>query len=142
MRRIPLIAVFVAIPALAAELFGAEHWVRLTTPDFELYTSAGEKQGKDAVRHFEQVREFFLQASPVRGGSDVPLRIFQFDSDAQFQPFRPNDHTAGYFISTPARDYLVMGTQTTEAFEPAIHEYMHLIVRHSGLKVPTWLNEC
>jgi tetratricopeptide (TPR) repeat protein len=141
MRRIPLIAVFVAIPALAAELFGAEHWVRLTTPDFELYTSAGEKQGKDAVRHFEQVREFFLQASPVRGGSDVPLRIFQFDSDAQFQPFRPNDHTAGYFISTPARDYLVMGTQTTEAFEPAIHEYMHLIVRHSGLKVPTWLNE-
>ncbi len=121
--------------------FAAEHWVHLTTPDFELYTSAGEKQGKDAVRHFEQVREFFLQASPVRGASDVPLRIFQFDSESQFQPYRPNDHTAGYFVSTPARDYVVMGNQTTEAFAPAIHEYMHLIVRHSGLKIPTWLDE-
>jgi tetratricopeptide (TPR) repeat protein len=142
MRRVPAIVLcaLVAMPALAAE-----HWVRLTTPgttpDFELYTSAGEKQGKDALRHFERVREFFLQASPVRGGSDVPLRIFQFDTESQFQPYRPNEHTAGYFISTPAREYIVIGNQTTEAFGPAIHEYVHLIVRHSGLKIPTWLNE-
>jgi len=142
MRRAPAI-VLCALPALlfVSPVLAADHWVRLTTPDFELYTSAGEKQGKDAVRHFEQVREFFQQASPVRGGSDVPLRIFQFDSEAQFQPFRPNDHTAAYFISTPSREYIVIGNQTTEAFAPAIHEYMHLIIRHSGLKIPTWLNE-
>jgi tetratricopeptide (TPR) repeat protein len=138
MRRVPVIVLcaLLAMPALAAD-----HWVRLTTPDFELYTSAGEKQGKDALRHFEKVREFFLQASPVRGGSDIPLRIFQFDSEAQFAPYRPNEHTSAYYLSTPARDYIVMGSQTAEAFGPAIHEYMHLIVRHSGLKIPTWLNE-
>src|SRR5579863_10048471 len=143
MPRAPAIVLcaLLSMPAFAADHFGADHWVRLTTPDFELYTSAGEKQGKYAVRHFEQVREFFLQASPVRGGSDVPLRIFQFDSEAQFQPYSPNGHTAAYFVSTPSRDYIVMGNQTTEAFAPAIHEYMHLIVRHSGLRIPTWLNE-
>jgi tetratricopeptide (TPR) repeat protein len=143
MRRAPAIVLF-ALPALlwaTPPVLAAEHWVRLTTPDFELYTSAGEKQGKDAVRHFEQVREFFLQASPVRGGSDVPLRIFQFDSESQFEPFRPNGHTAAYYLPTPVRDYIVIGNQTTEAFEPAIHEYMHLIVRHSGLRIPVWLNE-
>lgn len=136
MRRVLPMLFLATVPALAAD-----HWLRLTAPDFELYTTAGEKQGSDTLRHFEKVREFFLQASPIRSASESPLRIFQFGTEAQFQPFRPTGFSAAYFVATPSRDYIVMGDKASEDYGPSIHEYMHLIVRHSGLKLPTWLSE-
>jgi tetratricopeptide (TPR) repeat protein len=136
MRRVSAVLFLAAIPA-----FAADHWLRLTAPDFDLYTTAGEKQGRDTLRHFEQVREFFLQASPVRSLGDFPLRIYQFETESQYKPFRPSELAAAFFVPTPARDYIVMGDKAANDYAPSIHEYMHLIVRHSGLKLPTWLNE-
>jgi Flp pilus assembly protein TadD len=136
MRRIPVLLFLAAVPALAAD-----HWTRISTPNFELYTTANEKQGKDTIRHFERVREFFLQASPIRSLGDFPLRIVQFDTEAQFNPFRPADFNIAYFIGAPMREYIVMGDRASSTYAPSIHEYMHLIVRHSGLKLPVWLNE-
>jgi tetratricopeptide (TPR) repeat protein len=136
MRRFLATLFLAVIPALAAD-----HWLRLTTPDFELYTTASEKQGRDTLRHFEQVREFFLQASPLRSLSDSPLRIYLFETESQYQPFRPNAFSGAFFVATPARDYIVMGDRSVSDYGPSIHEYMHVIVRHSGLKLPIWLNE-
>lgn len=136
MRRVPVVLFLAAIPALAAD-----HWTRITTPDFELYTTASEKDGRDTIRHFEQVREFFLRASPVRSLGDFPLRIFQFDTESQYKPFRPNEFTIAYFVATPASEYIVMGDRAAKDFGSSIHEYTHLIIRHSGLRIPTWLNE-
>jgi tetratricopeptide (TPR) repeat protein len=141
MCRASAIVLFFAVPLAITPAPAAEHWVRIATPDFELYTTAGEKHGRDTIRHFEQVREFFLKASPVRSTGDFPLRIYQFDTESQYKPFRPNESTVAYFVATPARDYIVMGDRTSNDYGPSIHEYMHLIVRHSGLKLPTWLNE-
>jgi len=141
MRR-PFAILFLAATFLhATQALAADHWVRMTTPDFELYTTASDKQGRETIRHFEQVREFFLRASPVRNLGDSPLRIFLFDTDTQYKSFRPTESAVAYFVATPAREYIVMGDRAANDFGPAIHEYMHLIVRHSGLKLPTWLNE-
>jgi tetratricopeptide (TPR) repeat protein len=140
MRSASVIA-FIAVTALATPALAADHWVRMATPDFELYTAAGEKQGRDTIRHFEKVREFFLRASPVRSLGDFPLRIFQFDTESQYKPFRPIEVTVASFVATPAREYILMGDRTLNNFGLSIHEYMHLIVRHSGLKLPVWLNE-
>ena len=139
MRMTSVILFLAAIPA-----FAADHWLRLSTPDFELYTTGSEKQGKDMLRHFEQVREFFLRASPVRSQGDFPLRIFLFNSvEAQFKPLPPERFHFRVFRPQPdvARDYIAVGNQAVDNFSSSIHEYMHLIVRHSGLKLPTWLNE-
>ena len=136
MRRAIAILVLAGAPA-----FAADHWLRLTTPDFEIFTTAGEKQARETARHLERVREFFLQASPVRNLSDAPLRIFQFGTEEQYARFRPNSQTAAWFTATPGSDYIVMGDEVQDDFGLAIHEYTHLIVRHSGLRIPTWLNE-
>ena len=37
----------------------AEQWLKLQSSHFELYTTAGEKKGREAVLYFEQVRDFF-----------------------------------------------------------------------------------
>lgn len=132
--RWAVLILLAGVPASAAE-----SWTRLVTPQFELWTTAGEKHGKDTLRHFEQVREFFLKASPVRAPADFPLRIVEFATEDQYLPYKPNAQTAAYFFASAARDYIVLGN--TASYPTAIHEYMHLIVRHSGLKIPLWLNE-
>jgi tetratricopeptide (TPR) repeat protein len=140
-RRAALIFVVMAMLA-AIPVLAADQWTRITTPNFELFTTTGEKKGKETVRRFEQVREFFLKASPVRGSSDFPVRIIEFETADQYAPFRPPTTVASaYFLSTPIRDYIVLGNQAQVDDSIAIHEYMHLVIKHSGLKIPIWLNE-
>jgi tetratricopeptide (TPR) repeat protein len=136
MRGLLATLLFAALPALAAE-----RWTRIATPDFELLTTSGEKQGRETLRHFEQVREFFLKASPVRGTAEFPVRIIQFDTAEQYGPYRPQDFNIAYFVSSPAHDYIVLGDRASQDRAASIHEYMHLIVRRSGLTLPAWLNE-
>ncbi|HWE00067.1 MAG TPA: hypothetical protein VG345_13545, partial [Bryobacteraceae bacterium] len=65
--------VLAAVPALAAD-----EWIRVTTPHFEVYTTAGERRGRDIAREFEKVREFFERASPLKTPPDAPVRIILF----------------------------------------------------------------
>src|SRR5260370_7948379 len=45
-------------------------------------------------------------------------------------------------IRRPPRSTLFPYTTLFRSHAPAaIHEYMHLLIRHSGLNVPIWLNE-
>jgi tetratricopeptide (TPR) repeat protein len=98
------------------------------------------------VSRLEQVRAFFLQAAPVKSVGDFPLRIFQFETEAQYTPFRQRAQQIAFFVTTPASEFIVLGDRVTAKqaegdYSPVIHEYMHLVVRHSGMKLPTWLNE-
>jgi Tfp pilus assembly protein PilF len=136
--RVGILFLFAAVlPA-----FAADQWIRLTTPHFELYTTEGEKRGRQAVLYFEEVRSFFSQAAPVRGGvTDFPVRIIVFKNEKQYTPYRLNSVAFAYYTASQNRDYIVMQDSDEEHFPVAIHEFMHLIVRHSGLNLPLWLNE-
>jgi tetratricopeptide (TPR) repeat protein len=127
---------------LIPKLFGAPaQWVKLETPHFELYTTAGEKKGREAILYFEQVRSFFLQASPSKHAPEFPVRIVAFRSESQYKPYRMNDSAVAYYTPGRDRDYIVMEDISAEHYPAAIHEYTHLIVKHAGLKLPLWLNE-
>src|SRR5438067_1006212 len=139
MQLAAVIAIFFFLAAIP--MMGADHWTRIATPEFELFTASGEKQGRNTLRHFEQAREFFLKASPVRRSVEFPLRIIQFDTEERYEPYRPDAFNIAYFVSSPVRDYIVMSDRASKDYAAAIHEYMHLIVRHSGLNIPTWLDE-
>ena len=52
--------------AVSLSLPAADQWLRLTTPHFELFTTSGEKRGRETILHFEQVRSFFLTALPAQ----------------------------------------------------------------------------
>lgn len=122
-------------------LSAADQWVKLSTPNFELYTTAGEKKGREAILYFEQVRSFFLEASASKPASDFPVRIVAFRGEKQYQPYRISEAAFAYFIRGRSRDYIVMQDIVSEHYPAAIHEYTHLIIEHAGLKAPPWLNE-
>ena len=136
MKRIAWLVVAAVAPATAAAI-----WIRVATPHFELYTTADEKKARDAILYFERVREFFVKASPVKPPGEFPTRIIAFKDSQQFRAYAPNQAVAAYFAPGPVRDSIVMQDPSEANYPVTIHEYVHLVVRHSGLNIPLWLNE-
>jgi Flp pilus assembly protein TadD len=122
-------------------VFAAEQWLRIRSPNFELFTTAGEKKGREAILYFEQVRSLFIKLNASGHAPPFPVRIIAFRSDEEFAPYRMNDFATAYYLSGQERDYIVMKSIGPELYPVAIHEYTHLIVKHAGLPLPAWLNE-
>ena len=118
-----------------------DKWIRLTSDHFEMYSAADQKKSVETVEYFERVRDFFLSASPVRPPIDFPVRIVAFHDRDEMHMFAPNPSVAAYFAPGPIRDTIVIENPSAENYPVAVHEYMHLVMRHSGLNIPLWLNE-
>jgi tetratricopeptide (TPR) repeat protein len=128
-------------PAAAADDAAKDKWVRLSTANFELYTTAGEKTGRETIQYFEQVRGFFQKASPVGLPPEFPLRIVVFKNREQFLAYTANPIEAAYYVAGDRHDTIAIADPSPATYPLAIHEYMHLLIRHSGLRLPVWLNE-
>src|SRR5262249_10664575 len=103
--RTPAIAVW-AVLAAVAPARAADEWTRIVSPNFELYTAAGAREGRDLVSRFEQVRSFFMKAAPVRPPEEFPVRVIAFRTRDEFQVYAPNRSSAAFFTSNPWRDYI------------------------------------
>ncbi|HTX14051.1 MAG TPA: hypothetical protein VMD77_02065 [Candidatus Baltobacteraceae bacterium] len=125
----------------AAAQAGEPRWFKITSPDFELYTDAGEHGGRDTARYFERVRSFFLEALGFAVQSGTRVRIVVFRSDREFTPYSPNEYAAAFYQASGDRDYIIMKSAAADHFEVAMHEYTHLLVRHTGIQPPVWFNE-
>src|SRR5271170_1886845 len=132
---------FGALICLRSVTAADAHWTRLASPNFEMYTTAGERSARDTIRYFEQVRSFFAQMMPHALEKPAPLRILVFNSLKDYEPYRLNDYATAFYHATADHDYIVMSHAGEETFPTAIHEYVHLIARHSKLNFPPWLNE-
>ena len=91
----------------AACLPAATHdpWLKITSANFELYTTAGERAGRDLIRHFEQVRSFFLQAFGSRLSASRPARIIAFRTRRSISPTGPTSSPRRF--SSPARSTIL-----------------------------------
>jgi tetratricopeptide (TPR) repeat protein len=115
-------------------------WVKLQSPHFELLTPAGEKRGRDAIVYFERIRNFFVTATNTKLPPERTT-IVAFNSNKDFEPYRPNDFSIAFYLGGHDRDYIVMARTSADARDIAVHEYVHLLVKHSGIEMPIWLNE-
>ena len=121
--------------------YPAPQWIKVTTPNFEMFTSAGEGAAKRTLQDFEQIRSFFIEVTKAQKAPPLPVRIIAFRSRKEFEPYQARETSAAYYLAGHDRDYIVMGKIGADTRPIAIHEYIHLLVRHSGLKLPVWLNE-
>ena len=113
----------------------------MQSPNFVVYSSAGERDTRDTLRYFERVRDFFLQVNQRELPQPVPVDIVVFGSEKEYAPYRFNEFAAAYYFGGADRDYIVMGRTGEQTAQIAVHEYVHLVARHAGLKFPPWLNE-
>jgi tetratricopeptide (TPR) repeat protein len=139
--RLCVAALLCACAVLRASGSEGPRWLKIKSSNFELFTTAGERSGRDVARHFEQVRAFFLEAMGIGSKSGPPVRIVVFRADQEFAPYAPNEFASAYYLGAQDRDYIVMKSASSERFPVAVHEYIHLLVKHAGIAAPVWFNE-
>jgi hypothetical protein len=132
------LALLSVFPLLAQD---GDKWIRVTSSHFEMYATCDQKKAREAILHFERVRDFFMEASPVKPPAEFPTRIVIFRNPDLFYIYAPNRSVAAFYAPGPVRDSIVMGEPSAESYPVTIHEYVHLVIRHSGLHLPLWLNE-
>jgi tetratricopeptide (TPR) repeat protein len=126
--------------ALAAGLTAAE-WTEVSSPNFQLYTTSGEAEGRRTIEYFEQVRDFFMRVRSRTLTTKLPVTVILFRNEKEFRPYAPYDGIAAFFTGDQSRDFIVMSGAAEDDRPVAVHEYMHLLIRHMELKIPVWLNE-
>lgn len=119
----------------------ASRWIKLTTPDFEIYTTNNEKSARAVLDRFEQARSFFLATISSHAHSDFPVRIIAFRSEEEYRDFRPGEGIFAYYLQAYDHDYIVMKDILPEHLPAAVHEYAHLVVHRMNWKLPFWLDE-
>ncbi len=130
-----------ALFATSVPLLAAEHWIIIRSPNFELFTTGGDGAGREAVRYFEQIRSFFREVAASETQPSRHIRLVAFRSEKEFQPYRLSEFGRAYYARGHDQEYIVMSRLGSEVFPVAVHEYCHLLVERSGMKLPLWLNE-
>jgi tetratricopeptide (TPR) repeat protein len=141
MSRPARLAAILFVAALCAPAAGHDPWVRITSANFELFTTARERAGRDLARHFEQVRSFFLEAFGSALPGAKPIRIVAFRNEKEYQPYRPSEFATAFCQPGDQHDFIIMSGASREEYHVAVHEFTHLMVHQGGASYPVWLNE-
>src|SRR4051812_11837022 len=131
LRRIMLLSCLLLATASAVRIHGEPKWIRMQSPNFEVLSSAGERETRNTLNYFEQVREFFLKFNGHAPKEPAPVTIVIFGSEKEYEPYSLNKFATAYFAPRGDRDYIVMGRTGELAEHVATHEYTHLIAEHA-----------
>src|SRR5437016_10283943 len=82
---------------LTSSGIAAPEWIKVASSNFELYTSAGERDARDTLELFEQVRDFFMRVKSKTTTTRLPVTIVGFRNAKEFAPYKPNDVAAAYY---------------------------------------------
>ena len=136
---LPALLLFLTLRAGAAD---KDPWVRIASANFELFTTAGDRAGRDLVKHFEQVHSFFVgRFKMMSSDATRKPRVILFRSEKEFEPYRPNEFASAFYHPGEYHDFIVMNNSIGESRSVAVHELTHLMVHQIGLELPVWLNE-
>jgi len=140
MSRVARSAVVLVIAAVCGAA-DKDPWIRVASTNFELYTTAGERAGRDLAKQFEQARSFFVQAFGSVLPNAKPVRIIAFRNEKEYEAYRPNEFATAFFQPGDAHDFIVMCGAGREQYRVAVHEFTHLMVHQGRAEYPPWLNE-
>jgi hypothetical protein len=127
--------------AVAVPCLDATDWIKVSSANFTLYTTLAENDARDTLETFEQTRDFFRQMKTFAVTSELPFTLVDFGGESAYRSYTTGPFVVAYFTGDDEADYIVMSDSGREAKRVAVHEYAHSVVRHSGLQLPTWLNE-
>ncbi len=133
-------AIAVLLSAAAVCQAAPAAWLRIQSPHFELFTDAGDKQGKQMLEPLETVRHVFLESIGGKPPS-LPVRVFLFASERDFRRFEPRRTVRGFHQGSADRDYIAVLASGADTPRVARHEFMHLLLSHGTAALPLWLEE-
>ena len=125
------------LPAIAS---AQQSWVKATTTNFEVYTTAGEPKAREAALYFEHVNSFLVKALGTTRSGTGRVRVIVFQSAREYKPYQPDEGTLAYAGGGPGTDRIVMQGISPAQYFIAVHEYVHILLKPFK-NVPLWFNE-
>jgi tetratricopeptide (TPR) repeat protein len=117
----------------------ASDWTLVRSPHSEVYTQAGEGSARSLALLVERLHAFFSRAGlPL--DHRPPVRVIAFRSIEEYEPYRLRPSAAAYYSGSEIRDYIVMPALGPRDLYVE-HEYWHLVMHASNLRLPLWLEE-
>src|SRR5688572_30441908 len=129
--RLLVITVFVS-----AFLGASGKWVRLEAPGIEVLSNAGTGSARETLHQFAQISQVSESQTQRLITESFPVRVYVFRSAEEFRPFKVSDAASGYYHSGHERDYIALHASGSDTRRIAYHEYAHLLMRHTGYRVP------
>jgi hypothetical protein len=132
---------FVVFALSTNTLHSAVPWIRLSTANFDIYTSRKVSQAKDLLRSLEDARSC-RTVFPGQPTSQLkPIRVIAFRSESEFAPYRLPGHASAYYLHAAGETYIVLQDASPENDRAALHEYAHHLIRQCYPRLPLWLDE-
>ncbi|HET9368601.1 MAG TPA: DUF1570 domain-containing protein [Vicinamibacterales bacterium] len=144
-RAASLVLVLILAAAAAAP---QSRWRRLDSPNFIVIGEVGDGELRDVAIKFEGFREVLGRVLDERlTHSPVPTVVLVFRSESSYAPFMPTYQgkrvdVLGLFV--PRRDVNFISMRIDrrdEGLRVVFHEFAHLMVSNSGMRLPVWLSE-
>jgi tetratricopeptide (TPR) repeat protein len=139
-----LLAFGAAIPGFAGEA----QWVEVRSPNFSVITDAGEKKGRDAALHFEQMRSVFSSLfQKAHVNLALPLQIVAFRNSKELRQFAPlwngkPTEVSGLFQAGADHCYILLDLSAENPWQVVFHEYGHQLM-NGNISTPMapWFEE-
>ncbi len=137
-----LLAAF-SVPAIAGDV----QWTEVTSDHFTVITDAGEKDGRDVIDRFEQMRTAFgLLFGRASINQPVPLEIVAFRNSKEMRQYSPIFNgkvveLSGFFQQAEDKDFIAVDMSRKESWETVFHEYAHVLLNSNFQPTAPWFDE-
>lgn len=122
-------------------LWAQAEWLKLSSDHFVLYTTAGERTGRENLQIFERARAVFTHALGIPLPQEEPVRLIGVRNVEELRPYAVSMNLRAFYVGHDLGDYIVFRGQGEEIRPVAVHEYVHLLLRRVRLHLPLWLEE-
>ena len=126
---------------------GEPTWLEVQSEHFRVVTDAGEKNGREAAAHFEQMRAAFgLLFGREKVNQKVPLQVIAFRNTKEFRQYSPLFRgkiieLAGLFIPGQDKDFVVIDMSLPNSWGTVMHEYIHVLLDSNYPATAPWFDE-
>src|SRR5579884_1917295 len=120
---------------------GSDGWSVFNSLHFHLLTAEDAVTATQALGFLERTHDALTKTELFSVEAQSPVTIVAFRSEAEFAPYRPQPGVLALFQHNRAGDLIVLQSLAPQNYPAAVHEYVHSLVAHSGLKLPLWFNE-
>jgi len=146
-RRLFVVLLF-TVSALASSAYAAEpHWIRVASSHFLVLTDGDEKQGREIVVRFEQMRAVFGQLlARNRVNMPLPIDIIALKGDDEYANAAPSPQgkpifEAAFSIAGEDREFYVLDLAEADHWRAISHEFGWMLLNYNYPPTQAWFDE-
>lgn len=138
-----------SLPAAESGFPGEKsRWRLHRSSHFELYTNDSAWRAVDTLSDLELLRAFFLEQVHLREHRPIPVTVFLFAGERDFQACLPTtvnraNRLRGLHLAQADRTTILLTPPDNEESSPLVvrHEFVHHLFRVAEENPPVWFNE-